>query len=59
MYLNREMYTYQDMENVGKMAQPMIQKVTDWLLLKVAITESYKNLEEAKEHIRKWKKKLS
>lgn len=35
MYLNREMYTYQDMENVGKMVQSMIQKVANWLLLKV------------------------
>ena len=39
MYLNREMYTYQDMECVGKMVRPMIQKVANWLLQKISIAE--------------------
>ncbi len=39
MYLNREMYTYQDMESVGKMARPMIENIANWFLQKVSIAE--------------------
>ena len=39
MYLNREMYTYQDMECVGKMARPIVKNIANWLLQKVSIAE--------------------
>lgn len=39
MYLNREMYTHQDMENISKTVQPMIQKVADLLLRKVSASK--------------------
>lgn len=39
MYLNREMYTYQDMECFGKMVCPTIKKVANWLLQKISISE--------------------
>lgn len=35
MYLNREMYTYQDIECVGKMARPTVHKIANWFLKKV------------------------